>query len=110
MTPAPRDADGPGTVGSWLRTTDWLWMIIAGFYLLAYLFWYLPALSRLPRSVRDPPGQFPAHWPLDFAATALSGCVLLVLGFRRATALPTGSRDAEGEVRRPPGMPREGDS
>lgn len=56
-----------------------------GFYLLAYLFWYIPALAELPRSVRDPPGQFPWHWPLDFAATGVAGGVLLLLGFRRAT-------------------------
>lgn len=110
MTSTTRDGDGPWTVGSWLRATDWLWMIIGGFYQLAYLFWYIPALSRLPRSVRDPPGQFPWHWPLDFTATAVSGGVLLLLGFQRATSLSTGSRDAEREIPRTPGAPREGDS
>lgn len=82
---------------SWLQTTDWLWMIVAGFYLLAYLFWYIPALLRLPQSVRDPPEQFPWHWPLDFSSTGLSGGILLLLGFRRATELTNGSRDVEGE-------------
>lgn len=73
----------------WLRTVDWLWMIIGGFYLLAYLFWFIPALSRLPESVRDPPEQFPWHWPLDFVATGLTGVVLLLMGFRRATEFAT---------------------
>ncbi|WP_435175435.1 hypothetical protein [Halorussus sp. AFM4] len=95
---AATDGDTSRVV-SWLRTTDWLWMIIAGFYLLAYLFWYVPALARLPRSARDPPEQFPWHWPLDFATTALSGGVLLLLGFRRATEFADGSRG--GTARRP---------
>lgn len=75
------------TATDWLRKTDWLWLIIGGFYLLAYLFWYIPALGRLPRSLGDPPSQFPWHWPLDFTATGLTGSVLLFLGFRRATEL-----------------------
>ena len=29
--------NGASAAVSWLRTTDWLWMIIAGFYPLAYL-------------------------------------------------------------------------
>lgn len=85
------------TLLSWIRTTDWLWMIIGGFYLLAYLFWYVPALSGLPRSVRDPPEQFPWHWPLDFVSTGLAGSVLVGLGFRRATEFTDGTRDAERE-------------
>lgn len=72
---------------AWLRRTDWLWLIIGGFYLVAYLFWYIPALWALPGSVRDPPPRFPWHWPLDFVATGLAGGVLLFLGFRRATVL-----------------------
>jgi hypothetical protein len=74
-------------VRDWLRRTDWLWTIIGGFYLVAYLFWYVPALRALPDSLRDPPPRFPWHWPLDFLATGLAGSVLLVLGFGRATAL-----------------------
>lgn len=62
-------------------------MIIGGFYLLAYLYWYIPALSALPGSVRDPPPRYPWHWTLDFVATGLAGAVLLFLGFRRATRL-----------------------
>ena len=31
-------SDTRATVGSWLRRTDWLWMIVGGFYLVAYLF------------------------------------------------------------------------
>jgi hypothetical protein len=75
------------TVLDWLRRTDWLWTIIGGFYLVAYLFWYVPALRALPDSLQDPPPRFPWHWPLDFLATGLAGSVLLVLGFGRATAL-----------------------
>lgn len=86
MTP---NEGGESSPFRWLRTIDWLWMIIAGFYLIAYLFWYIPALSTLPQSVRDPPGQFPWHWPLDFVATALTGGILLLFGFRRATELTT---------------------
>lgn len=74
-------------LAAWLRRTDWLWMIIGGFYLVAYLFWYLPALAELPESARDPPSQFPWHWTLDFAVTGITGAVLAFLGFRRATAL-----------------------
>ena len=46
MSVAPKSAEpptGPGVLG-WLRRTDWLWMIIGGFYLVAYLYWYIPAL------------------------------------------------------------------
>lgn len=92
------DRDGLGDVGrtllSWLRTTDWLWMIIGGLYLLAYQFWYLPALAGLPDSVYDPPGQFPWHWPLDLASTGLAGGALLALGFRRATEFAEEARPA----------------
>lgn len=77
----------------WLRRTDWLWAIIGGFYLLAYLFWYLPALRALPESASDPPAPFPRHWTLDFVATGLAGAVLLFLGFDRATELSTQERD-----------------
>lgn len=62
-------------------------MIIGGFYLVAYLFWYIPALSALPGSVTAPPPPFPWHWTLDFAATGIAGVVLLYLGFGRATSL-----------------------
>lgn len=77
------------TVVGWLRRTDWLWSIVGGFYLLAYLFWYLPALLRLPESVRDPPEGFPWHWTLDFLVTGLTGSALVFLGFQRATDLST---------------------
>jgi amino acid transporter len=79
------------TLRDWLRRTEWLWMIIGGFYLVAYLFWYIPALRELPDSVRDPPAPYPWHWTLDFVATGVAGGVLLVLGFGRATEL-TASR------------------
>jgi len=62
-------------------------MIIGGFYLVAYLFWYIPALKALPGSVRDPPSPYPWHWTLDFVATGVAGGVLLVLGFARASGL-----------------------
>ena len=75
------------SVRAWLERTDWLWMIIGGFYLVAYLYWYIPALWALPDSVRDPPPRFPWHWPLDCLATGLAGAVLLYRGFRRATEL-----------------------
>lgn len=71
----------------WLDRVDWLWMIVGGFYLLAYLFWYIPVLAGLPVSVTNPPAPFPWHWPLDFLATAVAGAVLLFLGFLRATDL-----------------------
>ncbi len=86
---------------SWLRTTDWLWAIIGGFYLLAYLFWYVPALARLPQSLRDPPEQFPWHWPLDFVSTGLAGAVLLYLGFGWATELAEGDQGGNGRRRGP---------
>lgn len=91
---APSD-DAVSTLIWWLRTTDWLWTIIGGFYLLAYLFWYIPALSELPRSLQDPPEQFPWHWSLDFVVTALTGGVLLLLGFLRATEFTDRSRDRD---------------
>ncbi|MFC5134554.1 MULTISPECIES: hypothetical protein [Haloferacaceae] len=71
----------------WLARTDWLWAVIGGFYLVAYLFWYIPVLRGLPDSVGNPPAPYPWHWPLDFAATGLAGGVLLFLGFRRAAEL-----------------------
>lgn len=71
----------------WLIRTDWLWTVIGGFYLVAYLFWYIPVLKGLPDSVGDPPAPYPWHWPLDFVATGLAGSVLLFLGFRRAAEL-----------------------
>lgn len=74
-------------VSEWLRRTDWLWKVIGGFYLVAYLYWYIPVLENLPESVSDPPSPYPWHWPLDFVATGLAGGVLLFLGFRRATEL-----------------------
>ena len=77
-----------------IRLTDWLWMVIGGFFLIAYLFWYLPALAALPNSIRDPPAPFPWHWSLDFVATGLSGSLLVYLGFRRAAEL-AGSRSNE---------------
>ncbi|GAB3666994.1 hypothetical protein [Halopiger thermotolerans] len=90
---------------SWLRATDWFWMIVGGFYLLGYLFWYVPALSGLPATLRDPPERFPWHWPLDFLVTALAATVLLRLGFGRATRLAavTGAdtRDPGTEGARP---------
>ena len=74
-------------VKAWLGRTDWLWMIIGGFYLVAYLYWYIPALWPLPDSIRDPPARYPWHWPLDFLATGITGSILLFLGFQRATEL-----------------------
>lgn len=92
-----------GELVALLRRTDWLWLVIGGFYLLAYLFWYVPPLAGLPGSVRDPPERFPWHWPLDFASTGLSGAVLLYLGFHRAAALTATADDpaAEHADRRP---------
>lgn len=84
------------TARDWLRRTDWLWTIIGGFYLVAYLYWYVPALAALPDSVRDPPPRYPWHWTLDFLATGLAGSVLLFLGFRRATELSTPPKRSEG--------------
>lgn len=71
----------------WIRRVDWLWMVIGGFYLLAYLFWYIPALKALPDSVPDPSTPYPWHWTLDFIATGITGTVLLYLGFERAAQL-----------------------
>lgn len=79
---------------AWLRRIDWLWMVIGGFYLVAYLYWYIPALKALPDSIRDPPSPFPWHWTLDFLATGMAGGVLLYLGFRRATELTPPNREA----------------
>ncbi|WP_251343589.1 hypothetical protein [Haloplanus halophilus] len=81
------------SVRNWLRRVDWLWMTIGGFYLVAYLFWYVPALEALPESVRDPPSPYPWHWTLDFAATGVAGGALLFLGFDRATELTTPRND-----------------
>lgn len=97
MSPASRG--GPrfeSGLRTWIERTDWLWTIVGGFYLLAYLYWYVPALAGLPRSLRDPPGQFPWHWSLDFVATDVTGSVLLFLGFRRATELSVGRRGRAG--------------
>jgi hypothetical protein len=77
------------TVVAWLRRIDWLWEIIGGFYLLAYLYWYLPALLQLPESVREPSEGFPWHWTLDLVVTAVTGLALVSLGFRRAAELST---------------------
>lgn len=99
-------SDAWATAAAWLRRTDWLWMIVGGFYLVAYLFWYLPALRGLPDSASDPPGQYPWHWTLDFVATGVAGGVLVYLGFRRATELsPPELAEAEaraGAVESPP--------
>lgn len=84
------------SVGSWLERTAWLWAIIGGFYLVAYLYWYVPALVRFPRSLWDPPAGFPWHWSLDFVATGVTGSVLLFLGFRRATELSDGRGGRRG--------------
>lgn len=75
------------TVRTWLRRIEWLWMVIGGFYLVAYLYWYIPVLEELPGSIRDPPSPYPWHWTLDFLATGIAGGVLLYLGFGRATEL-----------------------
>jgi hypothetical protein len=48
----------------------WLWEIVGGCYLFAYLFWYIPPSNRVV-----------PHWPLDFAITAISGALLLYFGF-----------------------------
>jgi amino acid transporter len=86
------------SVRTWLRRTDWLWMIVGGFYLVAYLYWYVPALASLPGSVREPPASFPWHWTLDFFATGVAGAVLLFLGFRRATELtPPAQEERSGD-------------
>lgn len=70
-----------------VQRTGWVWEVIGGFFLIAYLFWYIPALAGLPKSLRDPPEPYPWHWTLDFTATAVSGVLLLYLGFRRAFTL-----------------------
>lgn len=72
---------------SWLSRVDWLWMIIGGFYLVAYLFWYIPVIAAFPGSVLNPPPPYPWHWTLDFLATGIAGGVLLTLGFLRATRI-----------------------
>lgn len=87
-------------VRRWLERTDWLWAIVGGFYLVAYLYWYVPALARLPGSLRYPPEGFPWHWSLDFVATGVTGSVLLFLGFRRATELSNDRGDRQGRRRR----------
>lgn len=74
-------------------------MVIGGFYLVAYLYWYIPALKEFPKSVGDPPSPYPWHWTLDFLATGVAGVVLLYLGFRRATELtPSPKRDDVPEI------------
>lgn len=80
------------SVRTWLDQTEWLWMIIGGFYLIAYLYWYIPVVKDLPESFQDPPSPFPLHWTLDFLATGLTGIVLLILGFQRAVELTTATR------------------
>lgn len=73
-----------------IKELRWLWEIIGGFYLLAYLYWYIPALESLPTSFLNPPQPFPWHWTLDFVATGLTGVILLILGFSRARNLNRG--------------------
>ncbi|MFB6312230.1 MAG: hypothetical protein ABEH64_13735 [Salinirussus sp.] len=83
-------------ISTWLRRVDWLWMVIGGFYLLAYLYWYIPALKGLPDSAHRPDLPYPWHWTLDFLATGIAGAVLLYLGFGRAAELQSAERpDAE---------------
>ncbi len=90
----------------WYERTAWFWMILGGFYLLVYSYWYLPALNKLPESLGDPPDQYPWHWPLDLVATVVPGVILLVGGFRRAIALGSGEEiiiettDDPGPMRR----------
>lgn len=89
------------TVRAWLRRVDWLWMIIGGFYLVAYLYWYIPVLKELPGSLTDPPKPYPWHWTLDLAATGIAGAILLYLGFGRATdstPAPSGEESTEGDA------------
>lgn len=80
----------PGVL-DWLERTGWFWSVVGGFYLVAYLFWYLPALLRLPGSLLNPPEGFPWHWPLDFVVSGATGVVLVLLGIRRVTALSSDS-------------------
>ena len=85
-------------VAAWLRRTEWLWKIIGGFFLLAYLYWYLPLLRALPGSAIEPTEgrlSYARHWTLDFVATALAGGILLYLGFRSAAELTAEAPDAD---------------
>lgn len=84
---------------AWLHRLDWLWMIIGGFYLVAYLFWYIPVLARVPGSVWEPLPPFPWHWPLDFLATGIAGTILLILGFVRALELVLAASPAAASER-----------
>lgn len=95
---------------SWIERTDWLWTIIGGFYLLAYLFWYVPALVEFPRSLQDPPAGFPWHWSLDFVATGVTGTLLVYVGFQRATQLSDGRDTPRGTGRDDPSIVGDGES
>ena len=75
------------TLQNWFERTSWLWMILGGFYLLAYTYWYIPAFRELPGSISNPPAPYPWHWPLDVVATVVPGTVLMFFGFRRASEL-----------------------
>ena len=75
----------------WYERTNWLWMILGGFYLLVYTYWYIPAFRSLPESITNPPAPYPWHWPLDVVATFIPGVVLLLFGFRRVTELTSSS-------------------
>lgn len=44
-----------------------------GFYLIAYLSWYVLPINRIV-----------PHWPLDFVVTMLAGAILLYHGFMEA--------------------------
>ena len=81
---------------SWLRRTEWLWKVIGGFFLLVYLYWYIPALRELPGSALEPPEGdvlYARHWTIDFVSTAVAGVALLYLGFK--TAFDLSGRDAD---------------
>lgn len=71
----------------WYERTSWLWMILGGFYLLVYTYWYIPAFRTLPESITNPPAPYPWHWPLDVVATFVPGVVLLYFGFRRVAEI-----------------------
>ena len=75
------------TVKDWYERTSWLWMILGGFYLLVYTYWYIPAFRELPGSISNPPAPYPWHWPLDVVATVVPGAILVFFGFHRATEL-----------------------
>ena len=46
------------------------WMIVGGFYLVAYASWYF-----------DPRNRVVLHWPIDLLVTILSGLLLVYYGF-----------------------------